>query len=193
MFNIPELESFMKEIKSYNIPLKCVLIMEDVLTLLDREPRTSSVAITGGPIITGTPKRGHNTYTLLAGVALWDHSLNTAKALISETHETDRHGIDFGAEIIAAIGHDIGKLLAYRPHPYKKGDHPIVGARVLLDIIGNRLPGYLPDFIAEAVRFHHETLKFLDENGYAMAKKLALADWQARSRELSRRRQELMK
>lgn len=182
----PQIAAFWQHLQQFKIPSLYLRVIADVLAVLASEPLTSSVAVPGGRIITKTPKRGHTPYTRLACVPLWQHAIDTAIALTELIPPWSRHGSDFGIEIITALGHDLGKLMAYRPGPYVSALHAAVSAEVLCGIIGGRLCEFEVLLAVEVVSMHHGTMRQLaEENGIAF--RLAKADKIAREREVQGR------
>ena len=148
-------------------------IVTAILGLLDREGDCPSVVNgKGEPDGLMDP----NAYDLLARVPLYRHSLDVAEELIKT----------FGASaapspkiLIAALGHDLGKLPSYRKTLYTLGDHPLISLTIL-----EGLPGYneLPykDELKRAITSHHR-----NPQG-PLEEKLKEADMAARRMELAR-------
>jgi len=81
--------------------------------------------------------------------------------------------------IIAALGHDLGKIPAYRQQLYSLGDHPVISVTIL-----DKIPGFseMPNKgdVITAIRDHHR--KPID----FFSIKLKEADQEARKKELAR-------
>jgi hypothetical protein len=134
--------------------------------------------------------RSSNEYDMLAQVTLLDHSIDTAEEML----KLYKNSISMMPKLfIAALAHDVGKIPSYHQQYYAMGDHPVISARVLLDIEGyNELP--YKDDINKAIVMHHKSPV---EN---FGKKLKEADGKARqeeilkvSREQQKRQQENIK
>jgi len=117
-----------------------------------------------------------NTYTLLGKTSLLDHTLNVARAIIKLLAEDDaRHVIP--DTLIAALGHDLGKLPSIKGHLYSLGEHPLAAGRVLAEIASFKQLAR-KDEISMAIKLHHKRAEGL------LGKTLKKADQLARQKEL---------
>lgn len=91
-----------------------------------------------------------DVFALLAEVPLWEHSLNVAR------HVVQRVGREtlIPDAMIAALGHDIGKIPAYHDKGYSTGDHPIISAIVLAGLSEFKQLSS-KDEIEQVIRNHH--------------------------------------
>lgn len=151
-------------------------VIARLLLLLDQEGDCASVVSqqTTNDIETSWG----NTYERLGKVSLLDHSLNVAETVIAElTREESGHMINDA--VIAALGHDIGKLPSKQPAIYSYGDHYLGSAEVLTGIPGFSRLSKKPKII-EAVKLHHKPAPEQD----MLTKILQEADKKARQAEL---------
>ena len=147
-------------------------VAEGILEILDREGDCPSVVNTHGEIEASMETGAYNR---LARVTLREHAFDTAREMLCL--------IDPGPmtpmAIIAALGHDLGKIPAYRQHLYSLGDHPVISVTIL-----DKIPGFseMPNRgdIITAIRDHHR--KPID----FFSIKLKEADQEARKKELAR-------
>ncbi len=143
-----------------------------ILETLDREGDCPSVVNSHGEIEASLET---GVYNRLARVTLREHALDTAGEMLRL--------IDSGPmtpmTIIAALGHDLGKIPAYRQQLYSLGDHPVISITIL-----DKIPGFseMPNKgdIITAIRDHHR--KPID----FFSIKLKEADQEARKKELAR-------
>jgi hypothetical protein len=114
-------------------------------------------------------------YNRLARVTLREHALDTAGEMLRLLDP----GPMTPMAIIAALGHDLGKIPAYRQQLYSLGDHPVISITIL-----DKIPGFseMPNKgdIITAIRDHHR--KPID----FFSIKLKEADQEARKKELAR-------
>ncbi len=117
-----------------------------------------------------------NTYNMLGRTTLLDHSLHVGEQTISLLVNAGAHHVIPDA-LVAALGHDIGKLPTNRPHLYSLGEHPLAAGRVLAEI---KLFGELArkEEISKAIKHHHMRPEGL------IGKTLKKADQKARQMEL---------
>ena len=115
-----------------------------------------------------------NEYDLLSQVKLLDHSLNVAEELL-KAHNFSL--VTMARDIIAALGHDLGKIPEYHTKPYATGDHPTISLLILSQIQGFKdLP--CVEEVKDAVKKHHLS------PSKAFSKDLKSADQRAREKEL---------
>lgn len=117
-----------------------------------------------------------NTYNMLGQTSLLDHSLHVAEQTITLLIDAGAHHVIPDA-MVAALGHDIGKLPTNRTHLYSLGEHPLAAGRVLAEI---KLFGELSrkEEISKAIKHHHMRPEGL------IGKTLKKADQKARQQEL---------
>ena len=118
------------------------------------------------------------TYDLLGKTTLLDHSLNVALEVIGILRKDDAQHV-IPDTLVAALGHDLGKLPSIKSHLYSLGEHPLAAGRVLAGI-----PSYnhlaRKDEISKAIKLHHKQPQGL------LGQTLKKADQQARQKELER-------
>ena len=152
-------------------------VIAQLLMLLDREGECASVVsqqAAAGDVETSWDS---STYRKLGKVSLLDHTLNVAELVIAEL-DKEEAGHMVNDAVIAALGHDIGKLPSKRPKVYSFGDHPLTSAMVLQDLPGSSRLKHR-DEIQNAIKLHHKG----DLNNL-MTKILKEADMKARQAEL---------
>ncbi|BHH83451.1 HD domain-containing protein [Desulforhopalus sp. 52FAK] len=117
-----------------------------------------------------------NTYNMLGRTSLLDHSLHVAEQTIDLLIAAEAHHV-IPDTMIAALGHDIGKLPTNRTHLYSLGEHPLAAGRLLAEI---KLFGQLSrkEEISKAIKHHHMRPEGL------IGKTLKKADQKARQLEL---------
>lgn len=116
-----------------------------------------------------------NAFDALAAVPLADHSINVAEEMIALV------GTGPAAKaraVIAALGHDIGKLPGTRRTGYSLGDHTVFSLAMLEGVEGFSGLSYAQDVLS-AIRDHHGRPR--DEFPRALRE----ADQRARRRELA--------
>jgi hypothetical protein len=149
---------------------KVRVVINNILTLLDMEGGVASVV--SGQYETES-KIPEDTYKMLAMITLAEHTIHVAEEMINLVP----YGPNLPPALIAALGHDLGKIPKYRKQYYSLGDHAFISMTVLEGIQGFKELIYA-DEILQAVRDHHLKPKnFLGE-------KLKEADTKARRREL---------
>ncbi len=168
---------FLEKLKSwewfgkYNVHGK---VCSSLLDLLDKEGGSPSVVNVQGDI------EGYwdeNTFNILGQTNLLHHTLNVAEQIIDELSDKNSKHIIPDA-LVAALGHDIGKLEANRGYLYSLGEHPLAAGRILESTPGfNELKK--KDDILKAIRLHHKQPDDL------LGKTLKLADQKARQKELA--------
>lgn len=117
-----------------------------------------------------------NTYNMLGKTTLLDHSLHVAEQAVSLLIDAEAHHV-IPDTMVAALGHDIGKLPTNRTHLYSLGEHPLAAGRVHAEI---KLFGELSrkEEISKAIKHHHMRPEGL------IGKTLKKADQKARQQEL---------
>jgi hypothetical protein len=113
---------------------------------------------------------------LLGEISLLDHTLHVAEKIIQFALE-DEITFLIPDAIVAALGHDIGKIPSNRNNLYALGEHPLSAGKVLSNLeLFKDLPK--KDKIIKAIKMHH---KQPDE---LLANMLKRADQKARQEEL---------
>ena len=144
-----------------------------ILKLLDQEGNCPSVVNINTDVEGGWDD---NTFQILAKTTLIDHSLNVAKQAVRLLSEADA-GHVIPDTLVAALGHDLGKLESVRGYLYSLGDHPLAAGRPLAEVQGfNDLSK--KDEIIRAIKMHHKMPEGL------LGKTLKKADQLARQKEL---------
>jgi len=144
-----------------------------ILLLLEQEGECPSVVNASDDVEASWDS---NTYTLLAQTTLLDHTLHVATEAVSLLRNDDA-GHVIPDTMVAALGHDLGKLPSARGQLYSLGEHPLAAGRVLAGI-----PGFKQlarkDEIARAIKLHHKRPEGL------LGQTLRKADQLARQKEL---------
>ena len=144
-----------------------------ILQLLDREGGCPSVVDLKNDV---EGNWDENTFQLLGRTTLLDHSINVAEQVAQLLSDADDWHI-IPDTMVAALGHDLGKLTSMRSYLYSTGEHPLVAGRPLAGITGfNELRR--KDEILQAIRLHHKRPQGL------IGRTLKTADQKARQREL---------
>lgn len=126
-------------------------IVADILTLLDHEGNIPSI------VIPKNLKNGNGEYKMAEKVSLLNHSINVARnVMVREGSLTWSKDLFLGLAVVAALGHDLGKIGRYRDYIYCKYDHPNASANVLHFLIDSRLSATKEKVIIHAVRYHHD-------------------------------------
>ena len=144
-----------------------------ILKLLDQEGNCPSVVNINTDVEGGWDD---NTFQILAKTTLIDHSLNVAKQAVRLLSAADA-GHVIPDTLVAALGHDLGKLESVRGYLYSLGDHPLAAGRPLAGVQGfNKLAKKAE--IIRAIKLHHKMPEGL------LGKTLKKADQLARQKEL---------
>lgn len=144
-----------------------------ILKLLDQEGHCPSVVNLTGDV---EGSWDENTFRILARTSLLDHSLNVAGQAVRLLGENESWHVIPDA-MIAALGHDLGKLESMRGYLYSLGEHPLAAGRPLAGIADFAdLPR--KDEILRAIKLHHKLPDGL------IGKTLKKADQLARQQEL---------
>ncbi len=146
----------------------------EIVRLLDREGQCPSVVNVQGDVESGWET---NTYQILAKTTLLDHSLNVAGQVVELlSSKQARHVIP--DTMVAALGHDLGKLDAARGRLYSLGEHPLASCATITALAGFKdLPRKAE--ILRAIKLHHKMPDGL------LGKTLKKADQQARQQSRS--------
>ena len=144
-----------------------------ILQILDQEGYCPSVVNMTGDV---EGNWDDNTYQILARTTLLDHSLNVAEQVVKLLGESESWHV-IPDTMIAALGHDLGKLESMRGYLYSLGEHPLAAGRPLAGIAGfKELPK--KEEILRAIKLHHKMPDGL------LGKTLKKADQLARQKEL---------
>ncbi len=144
-----------------------------ILQLLDKEGDCPSVVNIHGDVEGGWDE---NTFQILSRTSLLHHSINVAEQVVQLHSENEAWHV-IPDTIVAALGHDLGKLRSVQGYLYSLGEHPIAAGRPLSKIDEfNQLPR--KDEISQAIKLHHKMPKGL------LGKTLKKADQLARQQEL---------
>jgi hypothetical protein len=144
-----------------------------ILLMLEKEGDCSSV-VSAADDVEGS--WNSNTFTLLGQTSLLDHSLHVAEEAIKLLLDEDASHV-IPDTLVAALGHDLGKLPSIKGHLYSIGEHPLAAGRVLAEIESFRQLAR-KDEISMAIKLHHKRPEGL------LGKTLKKADQLARQKEL---------
>jgi hypothetical protein len=148
-------------------------VCQRILQILDQEGHCSSVVNLSGDV---EGRWDENTYQILAKTTLLDHSINVAEQVVKLLSEKEAWHV-IPDTMVAALGHDLGKLDSMRGYLYSLGEHPLAAGPQLNGITGfNELPK--KNEILRAIKLHHKMPEGL------LGKTLKKADQLARQKEL---------
>jgi len=144
-----------------------------ILKLLDQEGNCPSIVNLKGDV---EGSWDENTYQILARTTLLNHSLNVAEQAIKLLSESESFHV-IPDTVVAALGHDLGKLESSRGYLYSVGEHPLTAGRPM---------GKFEEFlklprkneIERAIKLHHKRPEGL------LGRTLKKADQLARQKEL---------
>lgn len=155
-------------------PLQKAICVQ-ILHLLDQEGNCPSVVSMTGDV---EGNWDENTYQILGRTTLLDHSLNVAEQVVRLLGESESWHV-IPDTMIAALGHDLGKLQSVRGHLYSTGEHPLAAGLPLGKLAGfDNLPR--KDEILQSIKLHHKRPDGL------LGKTLKKADQAARQKELKK-------
>lgn len=150
-------------------------VIVTLLKMLDDEGVCPSVANKNSNPSEQELRIGNDLYYKLASVPLWKHTLRVARLYVSKFAEEAM----LPDCLIAALGHDIGKIPSYHDQYYKAGDHCWISEQIL-----NTIPEFRTlnnrDEINRIIRGHH-----LIKTDFQLTELLKLADHEARRDETS--------
>ena len=154
----PEIVSFRK---NYLLPYDNVLRhsgfigpVENLLAILDEHGDSPSVVNVQNDQEYRSLRKIHGSYDALAHITLLEHSFNVTRELIDLIKKQAKdYDVSIGKWIMIALGHDIGKIPAFRVGPYAMGDHAIISYSHLDRLLSQDLPARKE--ILNAVRDHH--------------------------------------
>ena len=144
-----------------------------ILLMLEKEGDCSSVVNAADDVEASWDS---NTYTLLGKTSLLDHTLNVARETIKLLLKDDASHV-IPDTLIAAMGHDLGKLPSIKGHLYSLGEHPLAAGRVLAEITSFKQLSRKEE-ISRAIKLHHKRPEGL------LGTTLKKADQLARQKEL---------
>lgn len=172
----PRAVTFLKQIREWSFFIKFPqqqVVCSHIVQLLDREGGCPSVVNVQGDAEAAWDE---NTYRILAQTTLLDHSLNVAEQVVQLLSEDQAWHV-IPDTMVAALGHDLGKLSSARGSLYSLGEHPLAAGKPLVTI-----PGFKELFrkeeILRAIKLHHKMPEGL------LGKTLKKADQLARQKEL---------
>jgi len=158
-----------------NAPLQANVAVA-ILSMLDNEGGCPSVVNVTGDV---EAKWDRNTYSTLAEVTLCDHTLNVAAETVTALLKSGAAHIIPDA-LIAALGHDLGKLPSAQGYLYSLGEHPLAAGKAL-----SAIPDFCKlnkkDEILRAIKMHHKMPDGL------LSKTIKTADQKARQKETEKR------
>ena len=172
----PRSRSFANQLRTwsfFNQALGQRAVCLEILRLLDREGQCPSVVDVQGDVEAAWEQ---NTYQILAKTTLLDHSLNVAEQVVKLLSDNQAWHV-IPDTMVAALGHDLGKLRSARGSLYALGEHPLAAGAIISGIPGFKELSRKKD-ILRAIRMHHKMPEGL------LGKTLKKADQQARQREL---------
>ena len=148
----------------------------EVMKLLDEKGSCPSVVQnpTSGDFDSTRLNTKKNEFDLLSQITLLDHSLDVAEELL-RMHNYSL--VTMARDIIAALGHDLGKIPEYHVNKYVTGEHPTISLYVLSKVQGFKDLSYVDD-IKDAIKKHHISPQ------KPFSKDLKAADQRAREKEL---------
>ncbi|MDX9822703.1 MAG: hypothetical protein RBT20_12265, partial [Syntrophales bacterium] len=173
-FRDPDLNAFYIENvrDKAGFPPQARQVVGGIMEILDREGNCPSVVNSHGEIEASLEM---GVYNRLARVTLREHALDTGGEMLRLVDP----GPMTPMAIIAALGHDLGKIPAYRQQLYSLGNHPVISITIMDKILGfSEMPN--KGDIITAIRDHHR--KPID----FFSIKLKEADQEARKKELAR-------
>jgi len=174
----PRSRSFARQLRTWSFfnqaPGQRAVCLE-IVRLLDREGQCPSVVDVQGDVEAAWEQ---NTYRILAKTTLLDHSLNVAQQVVKLLSDHQAWHV-IPDTMVAALGHDLGKLKSARGSLYALGEHPLAAGAIV-----SALPGFKElsrkEDILRAIKLHHKLPEGL------LGKTLKKADQQARQQELER-------
>ncbi len=151
-----------------------------ILSLLEKENDCPSVVNIQGDVEGGWDE---NTFQILSRTTLLHHSINVAEQVVQLLSENEAWHV-IPDTMVAALGHDLGKLKSMHRYLYSLGEHPLAAGRPLSRINEfKQLPR--KEEILQAIKLHHKMPKGL------LGTTLKKADQLARQKELEENSLEL--
>jgi len=172
----PRSQSFASQLRTWSFFTKALTqraVCFEILRLLDREGQCPSVVDVQGDVEAAWEQ---NTYRILAQTTLLDHSLNVAEQVVKLLSDNQAWHV-IPDTMVAALGHDLGKLKSARGSLYSLGEHPLAAGAIVSAISGFKELSRKED-ILRAIKMHHKMPEGL------LGKTLKKADQQARQQEL---------
>jgi len=148
-------------------------ICYQILRMLEEEDPCSSVVNPSNDVEASWDT---NTYRMLGRTTLLDHTLHVAKHTVDLLMAAEAHHVIPDA-MIAALGHDLGKLPSNHTHLYSLGEHPLAAGRLLAEIELFKTISRKEE-ITKSIKQHHMRPEGL------LGKTLKKADQKARQQEL---------
>ena len=174
----PRARSFASQLRSWSFfnqaPGQRAVCLE-IVRLLDREGQCPSVVDVQGDVESAWEQ---NTYRILAKTTLLEHSLNVAQQVVKLLSDHQAWHV-IPDTMVAALGHDLGKLKSARGSLYALGEHPLAAGAIISGIPGFKELSRKEDII-RAIKMHHKMPDGL------LGKTLKKADQQARQQEMER-------
>ena len=174
----PRSRSFASQLRTWSFfkqaPGQLAVCLE-IVRLLDREGQCPSVVDVQGDVEAAWEQ---NTYQILAKTTLLDHSLNVAEQVVKLLSDHQAWHV-IPDTMVAALGHDLGKIKSARGSLYALGEHPLAAGAIISGIPGFKELTRKED-ILRAIKMHHKLTEGL------LGKTLKKADQQARQQELER-------
>lgn len=174
----PRSRSFSSQLRTWSFfttaPGQRAVCLE-ILRLLDREGHCPSIVDVQGDVESAWEQ---NTYRILAKTTLLEHSLNVAEQVVKLLSDHQAWHV-IPDTMVAALGHDLGKLKSARRSLYALGEHPLAAGAIISAIPGFKELSRKED-ILRAIKMHHKMPEGL------LGKTLKKADQQARQQELER-------
>ena len=175
-FTHPRAEAFFEKLQEWSCFKQAPVQREvciDILHLLDQEGNCPSVVNVQGDVEAGWEA---NTYQILGQTTLLEHSLNVAEQVVQLLSDLQAWHV-IPDTLVAALGHDLGKLNLARGSLYSLGEHPLASCAMVSGVAGFK--GLVrKDEILKAIKLHHKMPDGL------LGKTLKKADQQARQKEL---------
>jgi len=141
VFSAPRINQFWQRCQAEITAVEVREIIWELLCFLDRYGVISSVR---------SQHAAKGMYRLQGTVSLIDHTLNVAEICLDK-----RRGIVGDLSVIAALGHDFGKMKIVHQGPYTEIMHTHWGAECVAWLIGGRLIDRQEEAVVSAVRNHH--------------------------------------
>ena len=172
----PRAQSFASQLRTWSFFNQAAgqrAVCLEILRLLDREGQCPSVVDVQGDVEAAWEQ---NAYRILAKTTLLDHSLNVADQVVKQLSDNQAWHV-IPDTMVAALGHDLGKLKSVRGSLYALGEHPLAAGAIISAIPGFKELSRKED-ILRAIKMHHKLTEGL------LGKTLKKADQLARQQEL---------
>ncbi len=172
----PRARAFARQLREWAFFRKFPLqqaVCTRIVHLLDREGICPSVVDTQGDVEAAWDA---TTYRILSQTTLFDHSLNVGEQVVRLLSEQQAWHV-IPDTMVAALGHDLGKLGSQKSSLYALGEHPLAAGKPLAGIAGFKELARKEE-ILRAIKLHHKLPEGL------LGKTLKQADQLARQQEL---------